>query len=132
MNCVPLTVPGGNPITEVPGERPRFPLSKVGPVFVIVVPANVAKPEVVPKAQGKVPEGGPDGTLQPDVGVTAELSNSTWRLSIPTCNIRLNGPALLRLTVTLQVAPLANVVPQVLAVMVTSEFGNESLFLMRI
>jgi hypothetical protein len=37
-----LTVPGGNPVTAVPGLTPRSPLITLGPVFVTVVPARTA------------------------------------------------------------------------------------------
>jgi hypothetical protein len=36
----PVTAPGGNPVTAVPGLTPRFPKMTVGPVFVTVEPAN--------------------------------------------------------------------------------------------
>jgi hypothetical protein len=40
---VPLiTVPGGNPVTAVPGLTPRFPLMTLGPVLVTVDPARTA------------------------------------------------------------------------------------------
>ena len=32
----PLTVPGGNPVIEEPGERPRFPMIVVAPELVTV------------------------------------------------------------------------------------------------
>ena len=40
---VPLSVPGGNPVTAVPGLTPRSPLMTVGPVLVTVEPASTAK-----------------------------------------------------------------------------------------
>ena len=39
----PTTVPGGNPVTALPGLTPKFPLTIVGPVFVTVEPANAVK-----------------------------------------------------------------------------------------
>ncbi len=39
---VPLTVPGGNPDTAVPGFTPRSPLIVLGPVFVTLCPARTA------------------------------------------------------------------------------------------
>ena len=38
----PFTVPGGNPVTAVPGLTPRSPLMTLGPVLVTVVPARTA------------------------------------------------------------------------------------------
>ena len=50
---VPLTtVPGGNPVTAVPGLTPRFPLIVLGPVLVTVVPARTAKLPAVPRPTG--------------------------------------------------------------------------------
>jgi hypothetical protein len=50
---VPLdTVPGGNPVTAVPGLTPRFPLMLLGPVLVTVVPARTAKLPAVPSPTG--------------------------------------------------------------------------------
>ena len=47
---VPVTVPGGNPVTElaVPGLSPRSPVITVGPVFEIADPARTAKLRAVP------------------------------------------------------------------------------------
>ncbi|KJE77855.1 hypothetical protein FEAC_02270 [Ferrimicrobium acidiphilum DSM 19497] len=45
---VPATVPGGNPVTEVPGERPRSPASVVAPVLVTVVAARTEYAPAVP------------------------------------------------------------------------------------
>ena len=39
----PLTVPGGNPVTEEPGETPRFPIIVVAPLFVTVEAPRTAK-----------------------------------------------------------------------------------------
>src|SRR5512132_4292415 len=52
MCCVPFTVPGGNPVTEVPGLNPRSPVTTVGPVFVTVEPARTAKLSAVPRGTG--------------------------------------------------------------------------------
>lgn len=47
--CVsPLTWPGGNPVTAVPGETPRWPLIIEGPVLVTAVPPRTPKLEAVP------------------------------------------------------------------------------------
>jgi len=41
--CVPITEPGGKPVTEVPGLNPKSPVIVVAPVLVIVVLAKTAK-----------------------------------------------------------------------------------------
>jgi hypothetical protein len=52
---VPLiTVPGGNPVTALPGLTPRFPLMMLGPVLVTVVPARTPKLPAVPRPTGAV------------------------------------------------------------------------------
>src|SRR5580704_6684170 len=50
MCVVPFNVPGGNPVTELPGDSPRSPVTMVGPVLVIVLPARTAKLLSVPRA----------------------------------------------------------------------------------
>src|SRR5205807_2258841 len=52
---VPLTVPGGNPVTAVPGLNPRSPLTLVAPVLVTVEPARTAKVVAAPRAMGTCP-----------------------------------------------------------------------------
>jgi hypothetical protein len=39
---IPPQLKTGDPVTEVPGHKPRFPQSMVDPLVVIVVPANTA------------------------------------------------------------------------------------------
>jgi hypothetical protein len=51
---VPVTAPGGNPVTAVPGYTPRSPLMMLGPVFVTVVPARTPKLPAVPRPTGAV------------------------------------------------------------------------------
>jgi hypothetical protein len=41
--------PGGNPVIDVPGERPISPPIVVGPVLVIALPANTAYDADVPR-----------------------------------------------------------------------------------
>src|ERR1700712_4213305 len=43
-------MPGGNPVTAVPGLRPRLPSRTVGPVLVTVEPASTAKFAAVPRS----------------------------------------------------------------------------------
>jgi len=57
---VPLTIPGQagaggeqRPVTEEPGDRPRFPLMVVGPVFVAVEPAKTVKLAAVPRMSAR-------------------------------------------------------------------------------
>ncbi len=42
------TLPGGNPVTALPGLTPRFPLTMVAPVLVTVEPPRTAKLAAVP------------------------------------------------------------------------------------
>src|SRR6202165_447939 len=48
MCWVPVITPGGNPVTNEPGLRPRLPLITVLPVLVIVDAARMAKLTAVP------------------------------------------------------------------------------------
>src|SRR5207249_1089296 len=52
---VPLTIPGGNPVTAVPGLSPRSPLTVVAPVLVTVEPARTANVLAAPSATGAWP-----------------------------------------------------------------------------
>src|SRR5437867_6215676 len=52
---VPLTVPGGNPVTAVPGLSPRSPLTVVAPVLVTVEAARTANELAAPRATGAWP-----------------------------------------------------------------------------
>jgi hypothetical protein len=52
VNAAPVTLPGGNPVTEVPALTPRFPPTVLAPVFVTVVPARIAKLTADPNATG--------------------------------------------------------------------------------
>lgn len=45
----PITIPGGKPVTALPGETPRFPVTTVGPVLVTVLPARTPKLDAVPR-----------------------------------------------------------------------------------
>src|SRR5579872_36324 len=46
---VPVTIPGGNPVMDTPGLRPRFPDMIVLPVFVTVEAPRTTKPFDVPR-----------------------------------------------------------------------------------
>ncbi len=46
------TTPGGKPVTEVPGLKPRSPLMTLLPVFVTVVAPRTAKLLAVPRSTG--------------------------------------------------------------------------------
>src|SRR5580692_2168326 len=46
-SMLPFTIPGGNPVILVPGERPRSPFSSVRPVLVTVDAPSTAKVLVV-------------------------------------------------------------------------------------
>jgi hypothetical protein len=43
-----ITIPGGKPVTAVPGETPTSPVMTLGPVLVTVVPARTAKLSALP------------------------------------------------------------------------------------
>jgi len=45
----PLTIPSGNPVTDMPGFSPKSPFTTLEPVFVTVEAASTAKPAAVPK-----------------------------------------------------------------------------------
>src|SRR2546421_12888875 len=51
----PLTIPGRNPVTAVPGLSPRSPLTLVAPVLVTVEPARTANVVAAPRAMGACP-----------------------------------------------------------------------------
>src|SRR5450759_239736 len=46
--CRNPDVPGGNPVTLLPGATPSSPVIQLGPAFVIVVPARTAKVPAIP------------------------------------------------------------------------------------
>jgi hypothetical protein len=46
---VPLTLPGGNPVTELPGESPISPVTWVSPVLVTVLAARIANSSAAPR-----------------------------------------------------------------------------------
>src|SRR5688572_7643345 len=52
---VPLTVPGGKPVTAVPGLSPRSPLTVDAPVLVIVDAARTANVLAAPSETGVWP-----------------------------------------------------------------------------
>jgi len=53
MRWVPfITVPGGKPVTAVPGLTPKSPETIEFPLFVTVLPANTAKDVAFPKSTG--------------------------------------------------------------------------------
>src|SRR5688572_33323589 len=52
---VPFTIPGGNPVTAVPGLNPRSPLTVVAPVLVTVEAASTANVLADPRATGAWP-----------------------------------------------------------------------------
>ena len=45
-------MPGGNPVTALPGANPKSPVRTVGPVFVMVVAPSTAYETVAPKGMG--------------------------------------------------------------------------------
>ncbi len=58
-----LTIPGGKPVTAVPGLTPTSPLMTEGPVLVTVDPARTAKLSAVPRPTvGSAAAAGPTPT----------------------------------------------------------------------
>jgi hypothetical protein len=47
---VPITIPGGKPVTAEPGNTPTSPLSKEGPVLTTVDAPRTAKLPAVPRS----------------------------------------------------------------------------------
>ena len=45
----PFTIPGGNPVTAIPGLSPRSPVITVRPVLVTVAPDRAAKLAAEPR-----------------------------------------------------------------------------------
>src|SRR6266480_4166809 len=58
----PCNVMDWEPVTAVPGLKPRSPVIVVGPVLVIVEPARTAKPSAVPRPTGAWAEAVAGGT----------------------------------------------------------------------
>src|ERR1041385_287591 len=52
---VPFTIPGGNPVTAVPGLSPRSPLTVDAPVLVTVEAARTTNVPADPRAMGACP-----------------------------------------------------------------------------
>src|SRR5207248_10714265 len=52
----PTSVPGGNPVTAVPGLTPRSPVTEVGPVLVTVEPPSTTNLSAAPSATGPCPQ----------------------------------------------------------------------------
>ncbi|MEJ7699213.1 MAG: hypothetical protein WKF71_06145 [Pyrinomonadaceae bacterium] len=66
MKIVPVTTPGGKPVTAVPGLTPKFPFTVLRPVLVTVVAANTPKVEAVPRLGATA--SGDDCALTPKEG----------------------------------------------------------------
>jgi hypothetical protein len=62
----PVTLPGGIPVTDVPGLTPRFPKTTEAPVLVTADPARMPKPIAVPRLGG-------DGELADTLWIDWEL-----------------------------------------------------------
>jgi hypothetical protein len=81
-------LPGGNPVTEVPGLTPKSPETTVGPVFVTAEPPKTAKLAAVPKS-GAVPIAG-IGELEPDTAKTSTVRGIKSRVKERILNIELS------------------------------------------
>jgi hypothetical protein len=82
----PSTVPGGNPVTAVPGLTPRSPVTTLGPVLVTVVPARTAKALAVPRPTGDC------AALAPDCAATTTAATAIGTQPAPSqgnlCGLR--------------------------------------------
>src|SRR5688572_8465564 len=67
-------LPGGNPVTDVPGHTPTLPVTTVGPVFVTAEPASTPKLLAVPSE-----------TFWPHAGTTAQASSARVRREMRKC-----------------------------------------------
>jgi len=93
---MPVTFPGGKPVTAEPGLTPRLPVTTVLPVFVTVVPARTRKFAADPNGTGNWPQAfGADGlevaplaaaapTLVPITVAPADVDAFGVRWVIPT------------------------------------------------
>src|ERR1700738_2217801 len=70
MCCVPMSVPGGKPVTALPVLRPRSPVSTVGPVLVIVDDDTTAKAEALPSGGGPAADAGWESDLPTPAAIT--------------------------------------------------------------
>ena len=68
-----LTVPGGNPVTAVPGLTPRSPEITDGPVLVTVAPASTANEVAVPNPTGACTDAA-DATGAPTIPATSPMA----------------------------------------------------------
>src|SRR6185503_18768341 len=93
---VPLTVPGGNPVTAVPGLNPRSPLIVVGPVLVTVEAARTTNVLADPRMTGAGPDVGDLGDLGKlgdlrELGVPAGIGTPMILESSVTAAVRANS-----------------------------------------
>ena len=51
---IPTYIPGGKPVSEVPGDIPMSPVTSVGPVLVTETPARMANDCSEPRSKGKM------------------------------------------------------------------------------
>src|ERR1700728_1200743 len=71
----PVTMPGGNPVTAVPGLTPRSPWMRLRPVLVTVDPASTPKLLAVPKPTGAT--AAPADGLAASIAAAAVSTSST-------------------------------------------------------
>lgn len=74
---VPLTIPGGNPVTAVPGLTPRLPLTVVGPVFVTALPPSTPKLPAVPRGGRIAPARTDMGTVDMNARVPSNVMTTS-------------------------------------------------------
>jgi hypothetical protein len=111
LSSLPVTFPGGKPVTADPGLTPRFPCTTVPPVLVTVVPASTSKFPAAPSGIWAWPQGpkeaygveeagaagvderaAPEGPAHEAAPAVPEVSPTVTMLStmaIPTLTVRL-------------------------------------------
>src|SRR5687768_7694707 len=62
---VPFTIPGGKPVTALPGLTPRLPVTTVGPVLVTVELPSTANDNAVPRPGSVAAVAPPPGKASP-------------------------------------------------------------------
>jgi len=76
---VPITIPGGKPVTALPGLTPRSPVTTVGPVLVAVEPARTAKLAAVPRGGAVASRG--RAQASPTLAKSTVAKSSTARVN---------------------------------------------------
>src|SRR3954463_3631784 len=75
----PRTSPGGKPVIEVPGLKPRSPVRTEAPVLVTVEPPRTAKLPAVPRPTGPG-EAAPAGAPEKKPAMTRNTNMGRYRM----------------------------------------------------